>query len=160
MAFTWAIAPTDYDFIINRDGQIQTVYGTEEVRQRIIVTLNHFWAEYFLATDHGMPWYEIMLGSKDYSMVESLIKRAVLGVPGVISIMSTAVSNPTGSNNRQFAISIRAEVEGILAPNIVDIEYSLINFSTFNGSSYAGPSVLSETGMVLLDESGSIIYYD
>jgi hypothetical protein len=158
MAFSWGLAPLSYDLIINRSGKLQTVYGVEEVRQRIIVTLNHFWAEYFLAVDHGLPWYEIMLGARDFSMVEMLIRRAVLDVPGVISLVAINTDKPSWANQRKLSISMKVEVEGQIAPAMIDIEFSLVNLTQLSTSTAsAGPSVLTETGDFIFDELGARI---
>lgn len=150
MSFTWAITPLNYDLIINRDGKIQTVSGVEEVRQRVVITLNHFFGEYFLATDHGLPWYEVMLGSRNFEMIEMLIRQAVLGVPGVLALVSVAIDKPRWANRRTLSIGLKVEVEGAQAPNMVDIEYSLTT----------NTQLVTARGNVLVDESGRFILDD
>lgn len=48
MTMTWAIDPIQYDLVINKAGTLQTTYGSDEVRQRVIIALLHLWQEYFL----------------------------------------------------------------------------------------------------------------
>ncbi len=125
MATTWALNPLTWDIFINRDGKIQTTYGVEEVVQRIKVTLGHFYGEYFLAPQHGLPWYEFILGSRDYRMVEMLLRSAVLGVPGVLSIASMDISLPRAANDRSMTVSMQVEAVGQSGPKIIDIVYTL-----------------------------------
>ena len=125
MPYTWALNPANNDLIIGRDGKLIGVYGADEVRQRILVTLQHLYQEYFLNVLAGMPWYELILGSRDKQMVDALIRRAVLGVPGVIGIVSYKLEIPSSSNPRNYAIYMTVEVYGTRGPNIVDLVASL-----------------------------------
>jgi len=110
MSFTWAIDQTIWDLSI-KNGKLKTVSGIDEIQQRILVTLWHYWEEYFLNVPAGMPWYELILGSKDQQMVEALIRRAILSVPGVISIVRFRIQAPLALM-RDFAIFVDVEVLG------------------------------------------------
>lgn len=110
MPFTWEIEPSIYDLSI-KGGKLKVVYGANEVKQRILVTLWHYWEEYFLNVPAGVPWYELILGSKDKKMVESLLRHAILNVPGVISIMRFQLQYPQALS-RDFAIYADVEVTG------------------------------------------------
>ena len=108
MSYTWAINPSTGDLQVNTKGKLQGVYGAEEVRQRILITLQHFYQEYFLNIPGGVPWGELILGSKDVALANALLRRAVLGVPGVLSIISFSSS----FSNRALSISMSAQVSG------------------------------------------------
>ena len=125
MAYTWALNPENNDLIIGRDSKLVGIYGADEVRQRIIITLQHLYQEYFLNVPAGMPWYELILGSRDKQMVDSLIRRAVLGVPGVVGIVSYKLEVPSSSSPRNYAIYMTVEVYGQSGPNIIDLVASL-----------------------------------
>ncbi len=125
MAYTWALNPENNDLIIGRDNKLIGVYGADEVRQRILVSLQHLYQEYFLNVPAGMPWYELILGSRDKQMVDSLIRRAVLDVPGVVGIVSYKLEIPSSSNPRDYAIYMTVEVYGTEGPNIIDLVASL-----------------------------------
>jgi len=114
---TWALSPLNNDCFINQFGQLQTVYGAEEVRQRIGIALRHYWQEYFLNVPAGVPWYELILGSRDLSMVEALLRKEILEVPNVISIMTFNVV----IQNRNVNINTVVEVSGINGPQMIDI---------------------------------------
>lgn len=94
-----------------RNGKFRAVYGADEVKQRILVALRHFWGEYFLDTSDGVPWYEVILGSKDLKTVELILRRKVLEVPGVISVLSLEMLF-SSTTPRHLDIYIVAEVQG------------------------------------------------
>lgn len=108
MAMTWALTDEHHDLTI-RGGRLQVVAGAEEIRQRVVVTLRHYWREYFLNLPGGVPWYEVILGSKDLRLVELLLRREVLRVPGVVSIAAISVRYTAA---RHLSVLIDLEVEG------------------------------------------------
>lgn len=138
MAFTWAINPVTGDMQINSNGRLQIVYGAEEVRQRIIIALQHYYMEYFLNIPGGVPWHELILGSKDKSLAEALIRRTVLGVPNVNSILSFQST----FSNRILTLYMSVEVTGA------------------DGSVYVVVVKTSTNGAYFTFEDGSIIMFD
>lgn len=121
MSFTFVLNGKYNDILIGAGGRLRLVYGAEEVRQRIIVALRHYWQEYFLNVLTGMPWYELILGSKEKKYTEMLVRAAILNVPGVISIIALSVSF---FEERQYMIDVRVEVTGQDGPSIEDISIS------------------------------------
>lgn len=122
MAFTWAINDKYGDMIIGNKGKLAKVAGAPEVRQRTIIALRHYWQEYFLNVPTGMPWYELILGSKDTKQAELLIRDTALKVPGVISILSLSSIMTEG---RHVSFNIRIEVTGIDGPSIEEIAFAI-----------------------------------
>lgn len=122
MSFTFVLNGRYNDVLIGIDGKLQLIYGVEEVRQRVIIALQHYWEEYFLNVIDGVPWYELILGSKDKKQVEMLIRAAILDVPGVVSIVALSVSF---SENRQYSIDARIEASGQDGPSIENISIEL-----------------------------------
>jgi hypothetical protein len=110
MAFTWALNDLNWDLSI-KYGKLVPISGADEVKQRILVTLWHYWEEYFLNVPAGVPWYELILGSKDKKMVEALLRKTILSVPGVISIQNFFIQDPAGYM-RDYAIFADVEVIG------------------------------------------------
>lgn len=110
MAFTWALDGR-HDLVIS-NGRLTTVGGTNEVRQRILVSLLHHWGEYFLNVQGGVPWKEVILGSKDKKLVVSIIRRAILNVPGVIGVVQ--LDFVRGSSLRHYDLYAVVEVEGVV----------------------------------------------
>ncbi len=122
MTFTWTIDDGYNDIIIDRKGKLAKIKGSSEVRQRAIIALRHYWQEYFLNVPAGVPWYELILGSKDTKQAELLIRDAVLKVPGVISIINIS---SIVSKNRHVSFYIRIEVQGIVSPSIEEIVFAI-----------------------------------
>ena len=123
MAYTFALNNRYNDILIGSDGKLATIYGAEEVRQRVLIALRHYWQEYFLNVPAGVPWYELILGSKDVKQAEALIRREVLAVPGVVSIVS--VSRDFMNTSRALSFDMRIEVTGPEGPSIEDISFTM-----------------------------------
>lgn len=104
MATTWKL--TNKDLVIE-NGTFAMVNGADEVAQRIEVTLNHEWNEYFLNYPGGVPWYSTILGSKDKDTVLLILRKAILDVPGVVSVLDVQIT----TSGRTATISARAEVQ-------------------------------------------------
>lgn len=121
MAMTFALNPSYNDITIGRDGKLAIIYGAEEVRQRIIIAVRHYWREYFLNVPAGVPWYELILGSKDLQQSEFLLRRTVLEVPGVVSI----INFDSSFSGRVFSLDMVVEVTGQDSPSIEDISFSI-----------------------------------
>lgn len=122
MTFTWTINDGYNDIIIDHKGKLAKIKGSSEVRQRVIIALRHYWQEYFLNVPAGVPWYELILGSKDTKQAELLIRDAVLKVPGVISIINI---NSIASKDRHVSFNIRIEVQGTDGPSIEEIAFAI-----------------------------------
>jgi len=109
MTMTWALENDDLQVL---GGKLTKVDGVEEVKQRIIVTLRHHWQEYFLNVPAGVPWYEVILGNKDKKLVEAILRRAVLDVPGVIGIINIQ----TTKDQRSYSVYLDVEtIEGVVS---------------------------------------------
>lgn len=104
MTITWKL--TDGDLTIE-NGRLVMVKGSDEVAQRIEVTLKHEFGEYFLNFPGGVPWYQSILGSKDKETALLLIRTSILNVPGVISVLDVNLT----SSGRAVTISAQAEVQ-------------------------------------------------
>lgn len=121
MSMTWGLNLDNHDLVIGQNGSLLKVYGAEEVRQRILVSLLHNWEEYFLNVPAGVPWYQLILGSKDKKMVETILRRRVLEVPGVASILDFQLIWPSTSTARQMEVYMSVEVLGQEGPEIIDL---------------------------------------
>jgi len=109
MPFTLALNG-NHDLSITSRGKFALIYGPDEVKQRILVALRHYWQEYFLNVQDGVPWYEVILGSKNKKTIELIIRRSILDVPGVIGIVSLEVQLST-TITRQLEIYGTVEVQ-------------------------------------------------
>ncbi len=111
MAYTFYVDNnlTNPDFRIV-DGQITLARGADEIVQQIIVSLKTELAEWFLNVNFGVPYFTLtgnknnnldngILGSNyDTSVVQSYITRAVLDVPGVLSVIELNVQKKSREN--------------------------------------------------------------
>ena len=116
MSFTWKLDSIRHDLTI-RSGQLVTVSGIDEIAQRVIVTLQHHWQEYFLNVPAGGPWYEVILGSKDKHQVEAILRQIILGVPGVVGIARFDMT----MTRRDLSIAVVLDVG---APELVTIKFA------------------------------------
>lgn len=124
MSMTWDLLQSGKHDLTIRGGALRMVDGADEVRQRILITLQHHWQEYFLNVPAGLPWYELILGSKDKRMVEALLRRAVLSVPNVSSIIGLQ-ANWSSSVSRQLDIVLDVEAITIYGVQAVSIQSNL-----------------------------------
>lgn len=124
MTMTWGVNPTNNDIVI-KGGTIFITYGSAEVRQRILITLQHLWQEYFLNVPAGVPWNELILGSKKYDDIAALLRQIVLAVPGVISIVSFSMLN---AGKRNWKIEMRVEVSGETGGDILTLLFPLSGY--------------------------------
>lgn len=130
MSFTWALNGNN-DLSI-KNGKLRQVYGPDEVKQRILVALRHYYQEYFLDVPDGIPWYEVILGSKDKKTAELIVRRKILEVPGVVGIASLNVQfSATISRQLEFYGTIEVEgYQGIL--NVISVRFIAETISVSN----------------------------
>jgi len=114
MSYTWKLDYTHNDLTINSSVVLETITGTQEVKQRVVIALKHFYGEYFLNTEHGVPYKEAILGFKDLGLAESLLRSEILSVPGVISIETFKLS--------YFARSITVNVVFLAQGSEINVE--------------------------------------
>lgn len=130
MPFTWKLVNGDLSI---RNGRLQTVAGAEEVKQRVLVAYRHYWEEYFLNVPDGVPWYEVILGSKDLRTAELILRRQGLEVPGVVSIVSFQLD----FNNATRALNIYGVFEVLdLDENVVTVPINLIAQEPYTEESF------------------------
>jgi len=109
MPFTWKLSSKHDLSIVG--GKLSIATSRDEIKQRVIVTLWHHWEEYFLNVPAGVPWYELILGSRDRAMVEAIIRQTILSVPGVLGVLRLQILSPTDVL-REFTIYADIEVLG------------------------------------------------
>lgn len=117
MTMTFKIDPERNDLVITA-GKLTKVTSADEVVQRIRTTLQHHWGEYFLNIPGGVPWYDLILGGKDVKMYETIIRKIVLDVPGVVSLVSFS----TSFKNRHLDIYMSVEVTWSGGTTVVEVD--------------------------------------
>jgi len=135
LTWTLALDPITNDVFINKSGILQTVYGAQEVKQRIIIALQEQYGEYFLAVQNGVPFYSGttvtgqtfagLLGSKNFSNIEAVIRLIILNVPNVVSIASLQFTMPDHAQ-RAVSLAAQVEVQGANGPEIISIVTELM----------------------------------
>ena len=123
--FSLFLSPSKHDLMITSKGKIQKISGAQEVRQRVIVTLRHQWEEYFLNVISGIPWYALLLGTKDLVLVENWVRQTILDVPGVISIIDITVMYSTSEKNKVL-LNSDIEVYGTKGTDIIALENEVL----------------------------------
>lgn len=117
---------TDRDIVISPfDLQLNEV-GKEAVAQRIAITLNTFRGEYFLDTQFGTPYYQVIL-RKGVSqvLIDSELKKVIRGVTGVLQLIS--YSSEFDRAQRTLSVRFKARVDD----GIVDADLNLSEGSEF-----------------------------
>lgn len=122
MSVTCSLDSITHDLsIVN--GNVVYVTGVEEVKQRVLVTLLHHYNEYFLNTPGGVPWYELILGSKNIQQSNAILRHIILSVPGVVSI----VNFQTSLVNRALSLLVTIEAQSVVGTEVVQISLNTGN---------------------------------
>jgi hypothetical protein len=85
--------------------------GSESTEQRLRCKLLYIYGEWFLDTDGGVPWWQpdgsdtkpIMGVSRDLRYAESVLKAAIVSVPGVKSLDAFLLN--FNATTRKLAVS-------------------------------------------------------
>lgn len=94
---------------------LRILKGVDAIRQRIMVRLRFFKAEWFLDKRQGMPYYQVVfVKNPDLSLIQSVFRRAILTTPGVLTIAKMRVSHSKA--DRTFIID---PLEIVLTPGVV-----------------------------------------
>lgn len=95
----------------NRDLVAGIVTGEEEVIQRLITRLQRELGEWFVAEQAGLPWYQQgqgLLGSKNTTTLELLIRKETLNTDGVLRIIAFSGRY----SGRQYNIAMTVVITG------------------------------------------------
>lgn len=107
-----SITTTNDVEIANND--LRIVLGREEIAQILRQELRFFFAEWFLDTSKGLPWFErILVKNPDVGEVDALFKNKILASPGVIELLSFSLDLDVATRSLTLAFSART-VDGIL----------------------------------------------
>lgn len=87
---------SDNDIYFDSSSRLVLIEGSntdEEILQKIKIRLRFFKEEWFLNTDHGIPYFQDILGSKnlDNNILESIFRKAILDVEGVKAMIESSV---------------------------------------------------------------------
>lgn len=122
MAMTAKLDEIEHDLII-KNGAIQYIAGQEEIQQRILVALRHYFGEYFFDRNSGLPWYQRILGMRNnYNSISNLIRDYVSAIEGVEYVERIDL-NRVG---RKYEIFLQVVIEGgeLVTFNNIQVEVS------------------------------------
>lgn len=108
MSVSLKLHELEHDLII-KNGTFATISGVDEIRQRIIVALKHFFGEYKFDRTSGVPWYQRILGMKGrFDTVTILLRNYISGIRGVVSVQSVQISR----SGRDYQVAVRVSLAG------------------------------------------------
>jgi len=94
---------TDHD-IFFVDGVLQTCEDGEAVAQRVRQHIEFYQGEWFLNTDDGVPWFQLIYVEPfNRALAETILKTVILDVPGVSEILE--FDTHIDSKNRGFILN-------------------------------------------------------
>ena len=70
------------------NGRLATIDTSNEVAQNVKIRLMTYEGEWFLDVDLGVPWFQQILGKKDASLAELLVRKEINSTTGVSKIVS------------------------------------------------------------------------
>ena len=136
MAYTFKLDIFNHDITIV-DGKFKRVSGSAEICQRVKVALWHYYQEYFLNRDHGVPYYQknnsgiAILGSKlSDQTIYNIFRQKIMEIPGVLQVKSMNIEHVMRDCFFSCAILVRSDN----GDNIEEIAMSNLNI----GGQYAG----------------------
>jgi hypothetical protein len=93
----------------------------EEILQRIKIRLRFFKDEWFLNSEHGLPYFEDILGSKnlDLNIVESILREQILDVEGVREIVESSIDYDENERKVQYSVNIVSINNSVITENLV-----------------------------------------
>ena len=94
------------------DGQLTLTEETlEATRQRVGIRLKTFLGEWYLDQNIGLPiWQRILVKAPNLGSIASLIRREILGTPGIASVQS--VKTNLDRRTRELRVSFSATTKG------------------------------------------------
>lgn len=94
------------DLVVDRDVYFTT--GPAAVVQGIRLRLLAFLGEWFLDLDHGVPWFQDILGRKyDAARMRALVRAAIVAAPGVDELVALAISFEPAPRRVSISFDVR-----------------------------------------------------
>lgn len=106
------LATTDYDLELSNGDLVLTV-ESDAIRQHVQQRLWTFFAEWFLDTSVGVPYYQLILvKSPSLDNVEGILRETILATPGISELNSFVLDydNATRQLSVEFQAKARDEV--------------------------------------------------
>lgn len=108
-----------HDLHLGDDGSLATVTDAAAVAQHVTQHLKFWEGEWFLDTTAGVPWLEfVFVRPFDQAVSETVLKDAILGVPGVREIVAFGVEfHPTRREFEAYDVQILTEFDEVVTIN-------------------------------------------
>ena len=88
---------------------IELVSGLDYIEQKLKIALRLFKGEWFLDISKGVTYYEdILVKNYDGSRIEAVLKTVILGVPGVLELLSFDMNY---DNTRKLTVSFSVSTD-------------------------------------------------
>jgi hypothetical protein len=93
----------------------------EEIVQRLRVRLKFFKDEWFLNSEHGLPYFEDILGNKnlDLNIIESILREQILNIEGIREIVESSIDYDENKREVHYLISIVSINNSVITENLV-----------------------------------------
>lgn len=102
-----ALALNSENDIFASDGKIKRIYDGGQVVQHVRTRLLHYYGEWFLDTNSGVPYFDqIFTRPADLLAAESIIKGVIIRTPGIDTLDTFELS--FDRNTRVLSVSFSA----------------------------------------------------
>lgn len=111
----------DLYFTKNRLTILTGANTNQEILQRIKIRLKFFKDEWFLNSEHGLPYFENILGTKniDLNILESIFREQLLDIEGVKSVIESSVDYNASNRRILYAFSIASVSNTVILNNFI-----------------------------------------
>ena len=111
----------DLYFTKNRLTILTGANTDQEILQRIKIRLKFFKDEWFLNSEHGLPYFENILGTKniDLNILESIFREQLLDIEGVKSVIESSVDYNASNRQILYAFSIASVSNTVILNNFI-----------------------------------------
>lgn len=111
----------DIYFVNKRLAIVSGSNSDEEIAQRIRIRLKFFKDEWFLNSEHGIPYFQDILGSKDldFNIIESIFREQILQVQGVREIVESSIDYDKNKRKVNYLVNIISINNSVITENLV-----------------------------------------
>lgn len=113
----------DLSFTNNRLVLIPGNSTDNEILQRVVMKLKFVKDEWYLNSDHGIPYFQDILGEKniDLNIFDSILKEEILLVNGVKEITESSISFNKLSRDLEYSFSAITDNSTIITTGLITI---------------------------------------
>lgn len=103
------------------DFRLKTVSSNDEIVQKVRVRLRFFKGEWFLNTEHGIPYFQDILGQKEINIniIQQIFKQNILEINGITSIIEFELDYNSAS--RELTLDFKAATDNGIIDEIITV---------------------------------------